>query len=152
MNEIQRNELREKYYNEITLSNHADENYDRLFDWFSKNMPEDWISSIESEREYQETALRKIWPNYPNDSPKFQYLNGLLHLAESYFNSENKQEAKTNEWVDANIRTPKFYGYYLGFTRDKDRRVAYFDGVFHSDDYGQQVTHWAALLDHPIIK
>jgi hypothetical protein len=40
-----------------------------------------WLSPIPSEREWQEEQLVKIFGHYPNASPKWQYLNGLIHIA-----------------------------------------------------------------------
>ena len=40
-----------------------------------------WLSPIESERKWQEEKLVEIFSHYPNASPKWQYLNGLIHIA-----------------------------------------------------------------------
>lgn len=40
----------------------------------------EWLSPIESERQYQEKELKKIFPCYPNGDPKWQHLNGLIKL------------------------------------------------------------------------
>ena len=39
-----------------------------------------WLSPVPSEREWQYKALEKIFPNFPNNSPRWQYLNALLHM------------------------------------------------------------------------
>ncbi|TNE75015.1 hypothetical protein EP331_00165 [bacterium] len=39
-----------------------------------------WLSPIDSEREWQEKHLLKIWDNYPNASPLWQYMNGLIRF------------------------------------------------------------------------
>ena len=40
-----------------------------------------WLSPVPSEREWQEQKLVEIFGHYPNASPKWQYLNGLIHIA-----------------------------------------------------------------------
>ena len=40
-----------------------------------------WLSPVPSEREWQIKALETIFPNFPNNSPRWQYFNGLLHMA-----------------------------------------------------------------------
>ena len=40
-----------------------------------------WLSPVPSEREWQIKALETIFPGYPNASPRWQYFNGLLHIA-----------------------------------------------------------------------
>lgn len=40
-----------------------------------------WLSPVPSEREWQEEALQFIFGHYPNASPRWQYLNGLIHIA-----------------------------------------------------------------------
>jgi hypothetical protein len=50
----------------------------------SKTENTNWLSPIESEREWQEKHLEKIFNNYPNTCPKWQYLNGLIiHACQS---------------------------------------------------------------------
>lgn len=39
-----------------------------------------WLSPVDSEREWQEKHLLKIWDNYPNASPLWQYMNGLIRF------------------------------------------------------------------------
>jgi hypothetical protein len=39
-----------------------------------------WLSPVKSEREWQEKHLLKIWDNYPNAGPLWQYMNGLISL------------------------------------------------------------------------
>jgi len=43
-----------------------------------------WLSPIISERKWQEEKLVEIFGHYPNASPKWQYLNGLIHMALDY--------------------------------------------------------------------
>jgi hypothetical protein len=43
-----------------------------------------WISPIKSEKEWQESVLKELFPSYPHGAPKWQYLNGLLHIALEY--------------------------------------------------------------------
>jgi hypothetical protein len=44
----------------------------------------EWLSPIPSEREWQEEQLKKIFFHYPNASPRWQYMNGLIHIALEY--------------------------------------------------------------------
>lgn len=48
---------------------------------------ETWLSPVEAEREDQENRLRKIWPGYPDVQFQHQTLNGLLNIAEAYFDN-----------------------------------------------------------------
>jgi hypothetical protein len=43
-----------------------------------------WISPVKSEKEWQESVLKELFPSYPHGAPKWQYLNGLLHIALEY--------------------------------------------------------------------
>jgi len=43
-----------------------------------------WISPSTEEREWQEDALKELFPSYPNGAPKWQYMNGLLQIALRY--------------------------------------------------------------------
>ena len=45
---------------------------------------ESWISPVKSEREWQESVLKELFPSYPHGAPRWQYLNGLLHIALEY--------------------------------------------------------------------
>lgn len=38
----------------------------------------EWLSPIPSERQWQEDKLVEITGHYPNASPKWQYMNGLI--------------------------------------------------------------------------
>jgi len=40
-----------------------------------------WLSPIESERNWQENHIKKIWEGYPNICPKWQILNGLIRFS-----------------------------------------------------------------------
>jgi len=57
------------------------------------NIDGEWLSPIPSEREWQEEKLQEIFGHFPTASPRWQYLNGLIHIA-----LENKTEngTKTN--------------------------------------------------------
>jgi hypothetical protein len=43
-----------------------------------------WISPVKSEKEWQESVLKELFPSYPHGASKWQYLNGLLHIALEY--------------------------------------------------------------------
>lgn len=43
-----------------------------------------WISPVKSEKEWQESVLKELFPSYPHGAPRWQYLNGLLHIALEY--------------------------------------------------------------------
>lgn len=40
-----------------------------------------WLSPVPSERAWQEEKLVEIFGHYPNASPRWQYLNGLIQIA-----------------------------------------------------------------------
>lgn len=40
-----------------------------------------WLSPIDTEREWQESVIKLLFPSYPNSSPNWQTLNGLILLA-----------------------------------------------------------------------
>ena len=40
-----------------------------------------WLSPIESERNWQEKHIKKIWKGYPNVCPNWQILNGLIRFS-----------------------------------------------------------------------
>jgi len=40
-----------------------------------------WLSPIESERNWQEKHIKKIWEGYPNICPNWQILNGLIRFS-----------------------------------------------------------------------
>ena len=40
-----------------------------------------WLSPIESERNWQENHIKKIWQGYPNICPNWQTLNGLIRFS-----------------------------------------------------------------------
>ena len=40
-----------------------------------------WLSPVPSERQWQEEKLVEIFGHYPTASPKWQYMNGLIHIA-----------------------------------------------------------------------
>lgn len=46
-----------------------------------------WLSPIDTERKWQEEKLVEIFYHYPNASPAWQYMNGLIHIA---LESKNK--------------------------------------------------------------
>ena len=43
-----------------------------------------WLSPVRTERESQEAKLIEIFGHYPNASPKWQYMNGLIDLSLNY--------------------------------------------------------------------
>jgi hypothetical protein len=51
--------------------------------WFIEkdDVDGEWLSPFPREREWQEKKLVEIFGHYPNASPKWQYLNGLIHVA-----------------------------------------------------------------------
>jgi hypothetical protein len=49
-----------------------------------------WLSPIESERKWQEEKLVEIFYHYPNASPKWQYMNGLIQIALEHI-KQNKE-------------------------------------------------------------
>lgn len=53
-----------------------------------------WLSPIDSERKTQEEKIKEIFPHYPDESPLWQYLNGLLECTKKYM-SLNGRLAKT---------------------------------------------------------
>lgn len=55
----------------------------RSFLEFSK-IDGQWLSPVPEEREWQEDALKELFPSYPNSAPRWQYLNGLLQIALIY--------------------------------------------------------------------
>ena len=50
-----------------------------------------WLSPIPSERKWQEEKLVEIFGHYPIASPKWQYLNGLIHIALEHIKSTNDE-------------------------------------------------------------
>jgi hypothetical protein len=44
----------------------------------SDNCDGEWLSPIAEERAYQEEKLKEIFGHYPNASPRWQYMNGLI--------------------------------------------------------------------------
>ena len=51
------------------------------------NIDGQWLSPVKSEREWQEQKLVEIFGHYPNASPKWQYLNGLIQIALEHIES-----------------------------------------------------------------
>jgi hypothetical protein len=56
-----------------------------------------WISPIKSEKEWQESVLKELFPSYPHGAPRWQYLNGLLHIALEYKEQMNNEENDEDE-------------------------------------------------------
>jgi hypothetical protein len=56
-----------------------------------------WISPIKSEREWQESVLKELFPSYPHGAPRWQYLNGLLHIALEYKEGLETEESEEDE-------------------------------------------------------
>lgn len=48
------------------------------------NIDGEWLSPVLSERKWQEEKLVEIFDHYPNASPKWQYMNGLILIALEY--------------------------------------------------------------------
>ena len=44
----------------------------------------EWLSPLPNERKWQEEQLVKIFYHYPNASPRWQYMNGLIRIALEY--------------------------------------------------------------------
>jgi hypothetical protein len=63
-----------------------------------------WLSPIESERKWQEEKLVEIFYHYPHASPRWQYMNGLIHLAleskESFFEATVRKVLSEIELVN----------------------------------------------------
>jgi len=51
-----------------------------------------WLSLVKSEREWQEEKLAEIFHHYPNASPRWQYMNGLIHMALGYIELTKEKE------------------------------------------------------------
>ncbi len=58
----------------------------------SDNIDGQWLSPIPSEREWQEKKLIEIFGHYPNASPRWQYMNGLIQIALKYIEFNGKEE------------------------------------------------------------
>jgi hypothetical protein len=56
-----------------------------------------WISPIKSEKEWQESVLKELFPSYPHGAPRWQYLNGLLHIALEYKEQADNEENDEDE-------------------------------------------------------
>jgi hypothetical protein len=56
------------------------------------NIDGQWLSPIPSEREWQEQKLVEIFGHYPNASPRWQYLNGLILSALEHIEQNKKEE------------------------------------------------------------
>lgn len=64
----------EKRYQDLNIANVTDSN--------------SWLSPIESERNWQECHIKKIWEGYPNICPNWQILNGLIRFSCDNLNIE----------------------------------------------------------------
>jgi hypothetical protein len=51
----------------------------------------EWLSPVPSERENQLEILKSLWPNFPNDSPLWQYMNGLLEFSNQLLKIDAEQ-------------------------------------------------------------
>lgn len=58
----------------------------------SDNVDGQWLSPVASERKWQEEKLVEIFGHYPNASPRWQYLNGLIQIASEYMKQEEQME------------------------------------------------------------
>ena len=47
----------------------------------SDNIDGEWLSPIPEERKWQSEKLVEIFGHYPNASPRWQYMNGLIRIA-----------------------------------------------------------------------
>jgi hypothetical protein len=56
-----------------------------------------WISPIKSEKEWQESVLKELFPSYPHGAPRWQYLNGLLRIALEYKEQADNEENDEDE-------------------------------------------------------
>ena len=56
------------------------------------NIDGQWLSPIPSEKECQEQKLVEIFGHYPNASPRWQYLNGLILSALEHIEQNKKEE------------------------------------------------------------
>jgi hypothetical protein len=56
-----------------------------------------WISPIKSEKEWQESVLKEVFPSYPHGAPRWQYLNGLLHIVLEYKEQVDNEKNQENE-------------------------------------------------------
>ena len=61
-----------------TVNNHLKET---LMNEQDKERDNPWLSPVESERKWQEEQLVAIFGHYPNASPNWQYMNGLIRAA-----------------------------------------------------------------------
>ena len=59
----------------------------------SDNIEGQWLSPVVKERAWQEEQLVNIFGHYPNASPRWQYMNGLIQ------NSLNAKQMYTKEEV-----------------------------------------------------
>ena len=57
-----------------------------------------WLSPIESERKWQEDHIRKIWTGYPNISPNWQILNGLIRFSCEHLSIEIDEPSNNKLW------------------------------------------------------
>lgn len=57
-----------------------------------------WLSPFDTERENQEILLKKIWPDYPNSSFRWQYLTGLLKLSCEYLGIDYANNNDNNKY------------------------------------------------------
>ena len=60
----------------------------------SDNIDGTWLSPVRSEREWQEAKLVELFGHYPNASPRWQYMNGLIidNLEYRKLMSEDEEE------------------------------------------------------------
>jgi hypothetical protein len=56
-----------------------------------------WISPIRTEKEWQESVLKELFPSYPHGAPRWQYLNGLLRIALEYKEQVDNDENEEDE-------------------------------------------------------
>jgi hypothetical protein len=67
-----------------------------------------WLSPVRTERAWQEEQLVNIFGHYPNASPRWQYMNGLIQNsldAKQMYSEEEVKKAITNFYMNDMILT-----------------------------------------------
>jgi hypothetical protein len=68
-----------EYLSEFAIYNHARRMEDKQETFIkTDNFDRQWLSPVATERDWQEEKLVEIFGHYPNASPKWQYMNGLI--------------------------------------------------------------------------
>jgi hypothetical protein len=74
----------------------------------SDNIEGQWLSPVRTERAWQEEQLVNIFGHYPNASPRWQYMNGLIQNsldAKQMYSEEEVKKAITNFYMNDMILT-----------------------------------------------